>query len=217
MPPTKTISLAQCFDRCQRRVFSINEHIIAAGDESDSVYYILKGSVAVVLEDDDGHEIVLAYLNQDECFGEIGMFDERGQRSAWVRARTESEIVELSYDRLRQLFVTSPEAVFAMLCQLSLRLRDTSRKLGDLAFKNVSGRIAGALLDLCEQPDGVRTKEGFEIEITRQELGRIVGCSREMASRVLKSLEERHLVAVLGKKILVRGRRRLNASTHARD
>lgn len=217
LPPTSTTSLAQCFERCQRRVFSSNERIIAAGDASYSVYYVLKGSVAVVLEDENGHEIVLAYLNEGECFGEIGMFDERGRRSAWVRARTKSEIAELSYDKLRELFVTSPEAVFAMLCQLSLRVRDTSRKLGDLAFKDVSGRVAGALLDLCEQPDGVRTDEGFEIEITRQELGRIVGCSREMASRVLRSLEQRRLVAVLGKKILVRGRRRLNASTQARD
>lgn len=214
---TPTLSLAQYFASCPRRVFSANEAIIAAGDESDSLYYIQKGSVAVVIEDDEGHEIILAYLNEGEIFGEIGMFDERSQRSAWVRARSKCEVAELRYDRLRELFGSSPEAIFAMLCQLSLRVRDTSRKVGDLAFKDVSGRIAGALLDLCEQPDAARTEEGFEIEITRQELGRIVGCSREMASRVLKSFEERHLVTVLGKKILVRGRRRLNASTRARN
>lgn len=214
---TPTLSLAQYFASCPRRVFSASETIIAAGDHSDSLYYILKGSVAVVIEDDDGHEIVLAYLNEGEFFGEIGMFDERSQRSAWVRARVKSDIAELGYDRLRELFSSSPEAIFSMLCRLSLRVRDTSRKVGDLAFKDVSGRIAGALLDLCDQPDAVHTEEGFEIEITRQELGRIVGCSREMASRVLKSLEDQHLLKVLGKKILVRGRRRLNASTHARD
>lgn len=217
MLPKTTFSLAQYFESCQRTLFPANETIIAAGDDSDSLYYILKGSVAVVMEDDDGHEIVLAYLNEGEFFGEIGMFDERAQRSAWVRARTPSEVAVLGYDRLRELVLSSPEAAFSMLCRLSLRLRDTSRKAVDLAFKDVSGRIAGALLDLCEQPGAVRTQDGFEIEITRQELGRIVGCSREMASRVLKSFDERQLVAVLGKKILVRGRRRLNASTGARS
>lgn len=216
MLPTTTISLAPYFEDCHRRVFAANETIIAAGDESGTLYYIVKGSVAVVIEDDDGHEIVLAYLNQGEFFGEIGMFDERAQRSAWVRARVKSEVAELGYDRLRDLIGRSPEVVLAMLCRMSLRVRDTSRKVGDLAFKDVSGRIAGALLDLCEQPEAVRTDEGFEFEITRQELGRIVGCSREKASRVLRSFEERHLVAVLGKKVRVRGRRRLNASTRAR-
>lgn len=217
MLPTPTLSLPQYFESCPRRVFSANEAIIAAGDDSDSLYYILNGSVAVVMEDDDGHEIVLAYLNEGEFFGEIGMFDERAQRSAWVRARTKAEVAQLGYDRLWELISSSPETIFAMLRQMSLRVRNTSRKVGDLAFKDVSGRIAAALLDLCEQPHAVRTREGFEIEITRQELGRIVGCSREMASRVLKGFEERHLVAVLGKKIRVRGRRRLNASTHARS
>lgn len=216
MLPTKS-SLVQCFESCQRLLFSANETIIAAGDPSDSLFYILKGSVAVVMEDDDGHEIVLAYLNEGEFFGEIGMFDERGKRSAWVRARTRSEIAELGYDRLEKLFSSSPDAIFDFLCRLSLRVRDTSRKIGDLAFKTVAGRIAGALIDLCEQPEAVRTGEGFEIEITRQELGRIVGCSREVASRVLRRFEERHLVTVLGKKILIRGRGRLNASARPRQ
>lgn len=216
MLPTPTISLGQHFQSCQRRTYAVNETIIAAGDESHSLFYIVTGSVAVVMEDDDGHEIVLAYLNEGEFFGEIGMFDERSRRSAWVRARMKSEIAELSYERLRELISSSPGAVLDMICRLSLRVRDTSRKVGDLAFRDVSGRIAGALLDLCEQPEAERTENGFEIEITRQELGRIVGCSREMASRVLKGFEERNLVAVLGKKILVRGRRRLNASTIAR-
>lgn len=191
--------------------------IIAAGDESALLYYIVRGSVVVLMEDEDGHEIILAYLNEGEFFGEIGMFDERRQRSAWVRARVECEIAQLSYERFHELTSSSPELLFAMLRRMSLRVRDTSRKVGDLAFKDVSGRIAGALLNLCGQPDAVHTDNGVEIEITRQELGRIVGCSREMASRVLRGLEDRHFVTVLGKKVLVRGRQPLNASVYAGD
>ena len=49
--------------------------------------------------------------------------------------------------------------------------------------------------------------DGMQIKITRQELGKIVGCSREMAGRVLKSLEEDGLVAVSGKTMVVYGTR----------
>ncbi|MFT5175365.1 MAG: CRP/FNR family cyclic AMP-dependent transcriptional regulator, partial [Gammaproteobacteria bacterium] len=75
--------------------------------------------------------------------------------------------------------------------------------LGDLAFKDVAGRIARALLDLCEQPQAKHRTDGTAIEVTRLELGRIVGCSREMASRVLKTMEERGNVSVQGRTIVI--------------
>ncbi|MNG37970.1 Cyclic AMP receptor-like protein [compost metagenome] len=49
--------------------------------------------------------------------------------------------------------------------------------------------------------------DGMQIKITRQEIGRIVGCSREMVGRVLKSLEEQGLVNVKGKTMVVFGTR----------
>jgi CRP/FNR family cyclic AMP-dependent transcriptional regulator len=45
------------------------------------------------------------------------------------------------------------------------------------------------------------------VKVTRQELGRIVGCSREMVGRVLKDLEEDHLISVSGKSMVVFGAR----------
>ena len=89
--------------------------------------------------------------------------------------------------------------------QLATRLRRTNRKVGDLAFMDVSGRVARAILDLCKEPDAMTHPEGMQIRITRQELGRIVGCSREMVGRVLKALEEQHLLTARGKTIVVFG------------
>jgi CRP/FNR family cyclic AMP-dependent transcriptional regulator len=47
----------------------------------------------------------------------------------------------------------------------------------------------------------------MQIMITRQEIGRLVNCSREMAGRVLKTLEEQDLISVSGKTIVVFGTR----------
>ena len=49
--------------------------------------------------------------------------------------------------------------------------------------------------------------DGMQIRITRQEIGRIVGCSREMVGRVLKTMEEQGLISVKGKTIVVFGTR----------
>ncbi|MCA1805870.1 MAG: cAMP-activated global transcriptional regulator CRP [Xanthomonadaceae bacterium] len=180
--------------------------MIHAGDKPDVLYYILEGSVTVLIEDEDGHEIVLAYLNKGDFFGEMGLFSD-DTRSAWVRTKSECELAEISYSRFRQLATEDADILFALSSQMAARLRLTSRKVSDLAFVDVTGRVARTLLDLCKQPDAMTHPDGMQIRITRQEIGRIVGCSREMVGRVLKSLEEQGLLTAHGKTIVVFGTR----------
>ena len=49
-----------------RRRYGNKNTIIYAGDQSDTLYYIIKGSVTVAIEDDDGKEIIVAYLNEGD-------------------------------------------------------------------------------------------------------------------------------------------------------
>ncbi len=199
-------TISRFLENCHQRTYPPKHVIIRAGDPSRDLFYIVKGSVTVLIEDSKGHEIVLAYLNAGDFFGEIGLFDENA-RSAFVRARTKCEIAQISYERLKNLTQLFPDLLYAIGAQLAMRLRKTSRKVGDLAFTDVKGRIARNLLDLCREPDAMTHPDGMQIRITRQELGRIVGCSREMVGRVLKDLEEDHLISVAGKTIVVFGTR----------
>ena len=192
---------------CHRRRYPNKSVIIHGGDTPDSLYYITQGSVSVVSEDDEGNEMVLAYLNSGDFFGELGLFSETPQRSAWVRARGECEVAEISYERFRQMAKDHTEVIFQMASQMALRLRRTSNMATRLAFMDVSGRVAKTLLDLCKEPDAMTHPDGMQIKITRQELGRIVGCSREMVGRVLKSLEQQNMITAKGKTIVVFGTR----------
>jgi hypothetical protein len=58
-------------------------------------------------------------------------------------------------------------------------------------------------MDLCGEPDAMTHPEGMQIKVSRQELSRLVGCSREMAGRVLKVLEDQGLLRATGKTIVV--------------
>ena len=194
-------------EQCHRRKYPKKSVIIYAGDQPDVLYYIIKGSVSVLIEDEDGHEIVLAYLNSGGFFGEMGLFGEHPNRSAWIRTRTECEVAEISYARFRALAKEDPDILLELTAQLATRMRKTSRKVSNLAFLDVTGRIAHTLLELCKEPDAMTHPDGMQIKITRQELGRIVGCSREMAGRVLKALGEQGHILVKGKTIVVFGTR----------
>ena len=188
---------------CRIRTVPSKTVIIHAGDLPDILYYIISGSVEVMIEDEDGNEMVLAYLNKGQFFGEMGLFYEQPTRSAWVRTRQQSELAEMTYPRFRQIAAESPGLIFELATQLATRLDRTNRKLGDLAFVDVTGRVAHAIMDLCGEPDAMTHPEGMQIKVSRQELSRLVGCSREMAGRVLKVLEDQGLLRATGKTIVV--------------
>ena len=210
IPPAKLQHIDKLLAHCSRRRYTAKTTIIYAGDNSESLFFILKGSVTILIEDDEGREMIIAYLNAGDFFGEMGLFSKEGsepERSAWVRARTECEVAEISYGQFRELSQQDPDMLFSLGRQMAERLRQTTRKVGDLAFLDVTGRVARTLLDLCKQPDAMTHPDGMQIKITRQEIGRIVGCSREMVGRVLKSLEEQGLVHVKGKTMVVYGTR----------
>ncbi len=206
-------ALPRLLQHCHRRRYPGKATIIKPGDAGDTLYYIIEGSCTVSMQNKEtGEDIVLAYLNKGEFIGEIGVFMGSMVRDVNVRTRESSQLAEIGYGRLHHLLGSelSADAVTILSVlgrQLSTRLLETSRKVRSLALMDVSGRIAHALIELSKQPDAMTHPDGMQIRVTRQELGRIVGCSREMAGRVLKNLEDQGLVNVKGKTIVVLGTR----------
>ena len=65
--------------------------LIHAGDVPDVLYYVIKGSVEVLIEDEEGNEMVLAYLNKGQFFGEMGLFNDQPRAApGCARARSAS-------------------------------------------------------------------------------------------------------------------------------
>lgn len=197
---------------CHRRCYPSKTAIIRPGDPANTLYYVIDGSLAVCSEDEQGRELILAYINRGQFIGEMGLFVEQAQRESVVRTRTVCEMAEISYERLFTLMrgmlaEECPKILFAIGAQLTTRLMLTSRQVSRMAFMDVTSRISRTLLDLCKEPDAMTHPDGTQIRISRQEVSRIVGCSREMVGRVLKQLEEQGMIDVSGKTIVVRGTR----------
>jgi CRP/FNR family cyclic AMP-dependent transcriptional regulator len=137
----------------------------------------------------------------------MSLFGQTEDRSAWCRTRNQSEVAEISYAGFNAYAQNHLEIIFTIGRQMASRLRNTTRKVGDLSFFDVTSRIARMLIDLAKEPDAMTNPLGMQIRITRQEIGRIVNCSREMAGSVLKNLEAQELVSISGKTIVVLGTR----------
>ncbi|MGH8499800.1 MAG: cAMP-activated global transcriptional regulator CRP [Methylococcales bacterium] len=186
--------------------------MLVPGDRADCLYYIVDGSISIILKDQEDREIILAYLNKNDFIGEIGVFHGPNTLQVTIKTRSECVLAEIPLNRFHtiirgELAEDATDLLFAIGRQLSNRLLQTSRKVGHLTFLDVTDRIAKALIDLCKEPDAMTHPDGMQIRITRQEIGRIVGCSREMAGRVLKNLEREGFVSARGKTIVVYGTR----------
>lgn len=197
---------------CHKRRYPKNHDILVPGDIADKLYYIVDGSISIAMKDPEDREIILAYLNKGDFIGEIGVFYGTNTRQVTVKTRGDCVLAEISFNRFHKVLRAeladyATDILYALGRQLAGRLLQTSRKVGHLAFLDVTGRIAKTLIDLCKEPDAMTHPDGMQIRVTRQEIGRIVGCSREMAGRVLKDLHEEGLISAKGKTIVVFGTR----------
>lgn len=202
---SKRIPNAEAFlVHCERISVKSKTVVFRQGEPSEDLYLILDGSVSVIVDDseDPDQEMVVSYLNPGEFFGEMGLFGEE-TRTANLITRTPCEFAKISYEDFHSVRERFPDVLYALTAQIGQRLKNTTRKLADLTFIDVYGRIHRSLIQLTSLPEAMTHPDGMQIRVTRQELGKLIGCSREMAGRVLKMLEGDGYINVAGKTIVV--------------
>lgn len=206
-----TATIERFIAHCHRRRYPPRADVFRPGDSASTLYFILSGSVSIIAGEDDGRELVLGYIGPGEFVGEMGLFVETTQRGVALRTRTACELAEISYERLQSMLTSqandASRLLYSIGAQISQRLLHTSRKAGRLAFLDVSDRIYRTLFDLAKEPDAMTHPEGTQLRVSRQELARLVGCSREMAGRVLKTLQAEGKLHARGKTVVVFGTR----------
>lgn len=195
------------YDFCQQGnyyVINSRQIIMEEGDVADRIYLLVDGSVQVYVTDEKGHELVLTYLTGLNFFGELGFLGQEHTRSASVKARTDVRIVEMPYHKFKEFVAKTPDVLYNLCYNLARRLKYTSQQMSSMAFDDVQDRVIETIFQLARMPDAMTHPEGVQIRTTRQELGNILGCSRETAGRVIKSLEDRKVLITRGKTIIVR-------------
>jgi CRP/FNR family transcriptional regulator, cyclic AMP receptor protein len=166
--------------RAAVRNYERNELLFTQGDPAGELFVIEEGRVAIATKAPDGRESVLAVLESGALFGELPLFD-GSPRSADARALTESRVIVLSYDPVRDVLQARPELLWTVTRLLARWLRATDEALADAVFLDVPGRTAKRLLELAG--DG----NEFKLPVTQEELAGMVGASRERVNKAIAS------------------------------
>jgi len=104
----------------QTVAFKAGDTIIAQGDDGDTAFFIVTGSVEVSIG--QGKATTLGVLNAGEVFGEMCLI-EPGPRSATVKAATDVECLATSYEEFIKAIEDQPERSATFMKALVKRLR----------------------------------------------------------------------------------------------
>jgi CRP/FNR family transcriptional regulator, cyclic AMP receptor protein len=191
LTPSQAESVA---DAVIKRRFKRGELVVEQGKKSNALFIILTGRARVLTTDARGREVILANLSPGDYIGEMSLIDNE-PHSASVRAEVQTDVLMLGRVEFARCLPENTSMAYAVMKGLVQRLRHADRKIESLALMDVYGRVARALIEASE-PDA----DGQPVirdKVSRQDLAKMVGASREMVSRVMKDLEERGYIETL--------------------
>ncbi len=173
-------ALARVVANAVSRTLRRGDVVFEEGAAPEHLYVVEDGRIAIASKSIDGRESVFALMERGELFGEMGLLDGLG-RSAEARALETSQITQIPYLPVRQVFEENPALLWGVVALLAGRLRSMDSALADSVFLDVTGRTAKRLLEQAGDQDE------FQLPITQEELAGMVGASRERVNKAIAS------------------------------
>jgi len=173
---------------------SARQTLFQEGQAGDSLHIVLEGRLKVSLLSEEGKEAILSILGAGEVFGEMSLFDGE-PRSATVTAMEPCRFLVLRRQSVLPFLEKRVPVMLELIAEMSRRLRATNTLVGNLSFLNLSARLARILLNLIQQYGKV-TAQGIVIglKLSQEELGHLVGVSRESVNRQVRHWVEAGLI-----------------------
>ncbi len=182
--------------------FPRNTIVIHEGDDSDSLFLILSGRVKVFLTSEKGREVILNTQSTGEYFGELALLDDL-PRSASVITVEKSQFCVISKTAFQEVLAHHPAIALKVIKNLTQRIRALTDNVKNLALLDVYGRVARTLLSIAVECEDEEGKMVVEPKPTHQDLGKMVGASREMVTRIMKDLVVGGYVHVENERIVI--------------
>ena len=160
--------------------------VFQEGEPGDYLLVVMQGRVKVTLMSQEGKEAILSILEPGDVFGEMALLDGE-PRSATVTTKEKCVFLLLWRRDFLPFLEHNPRITLKLLAALSRKLRATNEVVGGLSFLNLPARLARILMNLGQQY-GKLTAEGIVIgiKLSQEELGNLVGVSRESVNRQIR-------------------------------
>lgn len=170
------------------------EELCHKGDEGSQVYVIVRGRLRVNTTSAEGSDVQFNLMNPGEVCGELALLA-GGERTATMSAFDECEILALDRRDFLPFLRRNPDAAIQLLEIIAQRLARLSELMEDTVFLALPQRLAKRLLSLADQyGEGNGDHVRIDMRLSQQELGTMVGTSRESVNKQMRAWEAEGLV-----------------------
>jgi len=169
--------------------------LVRQGDRGGDLFTVVQGRLKAASHVGEGDEVFLSVIAAGDVFGELALLDQE-PRSATVVAVEPCRLLVVPALAFRALLLRIPGLSLSLLKMLAGVVRRLSTRTEDAASLDVSARLAKTLLTLADR-FGV-PGEGRSIRITihlsQEEIGRMIGATREMVNKCLRAWAARRIL-----------------------
>ncbi len=184
-----TPELARLARRCRERALKRGEHAFEEGDACRGLLVVAEGGVEMRQVSSRGREQVLHAEGAGATLGEAPLFDGQGYIASAVAVEP-TRLVLVPKEAVLDLCRRHPAVALSMLEALAKRLRRFAGLVEDLAFRQVTERLARHL-EASAAASGAYVVSGtvVDLALTQEQLAARLGTVRELVSRALSQLE----------------------------
>ena len=172
------------------------ELIVSQGSDGESLYIVVSGQIRVYLSDETGKEMILGLEGPGAIFGEIAVLDGE-PRSASVAAMEQTELLMIEGREFRRLLEAHAELSLGVIAALAGMIRKLTDATQGLALQSAYRRLVARLRERSIEEDGQTI---VPERLTHQLLADMIGCSREMVSRIMSDLAKGGYIRTEGKR-----------------
>ena len=183
---------ADLLARGRQRRYPRNARVFCEGDSSDFVIVILEGRVKIVVTTEGGNESLLGVRGPGELVGELAAFDSE-PRLASAIAIDSLTVRVITADDFQDFLAHHAGAALGLMRALIGRLREAGRRRVEFGAHDSASRVAHLLAELAADREPLG-HDPAEVRLSQQEIGELIGLSRESVSRGLAVLRDRRLV-----------------------
>ncbi|MHB8829570.1 MAG: Crp/Fnr family transcriptional regulator [Syntrophales bacterium] len=174
------------------RAIKKGQTIFSEGDEAAGFYVLVSGRAKIFKLSPDGKEQILHITTLGEPFGEVPVFAGE-QFPAYAEALEDSRAFFFPRSDFVNLIKKNPALALNMMAVLARRLRIFADMIESLSLREVPGRLAAHFLSLSDQGGGARE---FTLDISKNQLARLLGTIPETLSRILARMGNEKLIEI---------------------
>jgi len=186
---------SQVIKLARGKQYKKGELIFAEGDPADTIYLVKGGKVLLYKISEDGKELSLDILQENDIFGENTILNNT-YHTMHAKA-LEKVFVCTCTQKDFHILLINPGVAFKVISYLSEKLNNYTQQVAVMAFQDVKGRVFSTLARLAKD-HGELAPEGLKINIilSHQELANLVNASRVMVTNVLNELKHEGVIGV---------------------